>query len=210
MMRVCENPKHSASILLDDPPGVVNQQRSVDLLKAIAEGDQSALSALYADTSAVVFGLILRIVAERSIAEELLLEVFKEVWQVAATYDVQRLEPLAWLLRIARARALGCLRQGICKPEFENPESPDTLIEASQPELQQASFITRQQRLSQAALASLPSSQRIVIELAYFRGLSQSEIAEKLGLSLEAVKTDTRLAMMKLREYLNPVPQEQL
>jgi RNA polymerase sigma-70 factor, ECF subfamily len=210
MMRVCDNPKHSASFVLEDLPNGGNQQQWVHLLKAISEGDQSALSALYKDTSAVVFGLILRIIAERSIAEEVMLEVFKEVWQEAVTYDAQRLEPLAWLLRIARARALGCLRRRICKPEFENPESQDTLLEASQPEPHQATFITRQQSLSRAAMASLPSSQRIVIELAYFRGLSQSEIAEKLGLSLEAVKTDTRLAMMMLREYLNPVLQEQL
>jgi RNA polymerase sigma-70 factor, ECF subfamily len=208
MMRVCDNPKQSASLLLEDPPDNGNQQQWVGLLKEIAEGDQSALAALYKDTSAAVFGLILRIVAERSIAEELLLEVFKQVWREAPTYDGQRLQPLAWLFKIARARALDCLRQGICKTEFENPENQESPLEASP--LQQASFITRQQSLARAALASLSSSQRTVIELAYFQGLSQSEIAEKLGLSLEAVKTATRLAMMKLHKSLNPVLQEQL
>jgi RNA polymerase sigma-70 factor, ECF subfamily len=210
MMRVSKNPKHLASILLDEPPDGSNQEHWVGLLKAIAEGDQSALGALYKDTCGVVFGLILRIIGERSIAEEVLLEVFKQVWREAAIYDAQRLEPLAWLFKIARTRALDCLRRGICKNKLEKPESQNTRLGASNPEPQQASLITRQQRLSRAALASLPSSQRIVIELAYFQGLSQSEIAEKLALPLEAVKTDTRLAMMKLREFLNPVLQEQL
>lgn len=209
-MRVCENPKHSTPLLLNQPPDGGNQHLWIRLLKEIAEGDQPALAALYKDTSAAVFGLILRIVGERSSAEEVLLEVYKEVWREAANYDARRLEPLAWLFKIARTRALDCLRLGGCENDFENPDGQDTLLEASHTEPQQASFIARQQRLSRAALASLSSSQRIVIELAYFRGLSQREIAEKLGCSLEAVKTDTRLAMMKLREFLNPVLQEQL
>ena len=210
MMRVRNNPKNLDSLSLENSLDCGNQQQWSKLLEEIAQGDQSALTSLYNDTRSVVFGLILRIVDDRAIAEEVLLDVFSQVWREAAIYDARCLHPLTWLLKIARLRALDCLRSGRCKNDFKNPISEDSPIEAPQDESQQVSFITQQQRLARAALASLSSSQRAVIELAYYHGLSQSEIALRLGLSLETVKINIRLAMMKLHEFLNPVLQEQL
>jgi RNA polymerase sigma factor (sigma-70 family) len=209
MMRVCDYPKDSAPLPLQSP--LENgQQVCSNLLEEIAKGSQSALASLYQDTSPAVFGLILKIVGERSIAEEVLLAVFQQVWREAEGYPAQGLKPLNWLLNLARTRALACLSQRSCNPELINPPDQTSLLETSRPEPQQAALIAEQQSLARAAMASLPSCQRAVIELAYYRGLSQSEIASELGMTIEAVKTDVRLAMMKLREYLNPVPQEQL
>jgi RNA polymerase sigma-70 factor, ECF subfamily len=210
MMRVRNNPKNLGSLSLENSLDCGNQQQWSKLLEEIAQGDQSALTSLYNDTRSVVFGLILRIVDDRAIAEEVLLDVFSQVWREATIYDARCLQPLTWLLKIARLRALDCLRSGKCKNDFKNPISEDSPIEAPQDESQQVSFITQQQRLARAALASLSSSQRAVIELAYYHGLSQSEIALRLGLSPETVKINIRLAMMKLHEFLNPVLQEQL
>lgn len=210
MMRVRKNPKPSAPLLVENLPDIGPQQRLEKLLQAISEGDRSALATLYTETSSMVFGLILRIVGESPLAEEVLLEVFQQIWREAPLYPAKGQEPLAWMLGIARSRALICRQQGNCTVECGPHKSRASRPDASQQQSKPVSFITRQQRLARAALASLSSSQRAVIELAYYQGLSQSEIASKLGMSLEAVKTDTRLAMMKLREYLNPVPQEQL
>jgi RNA polymerase sigma factor (sigma-70 family) len=209
MMRVCDYPKDSAPLTLQSP--LENgQQLWSKLLAEIANGSQSALASLYQDTSSTVFGLILRIVGKRSTAEEVLLEVFQQVWREAECYPAQRLEPLNWLLKLARTRALACLRQRRGNPDIINPLNQTSHLETSRPEPQQAALIAERQSLARAAMASLPSCQRAVIELAYYRGLSQSEIASELGMTIEAVKTDVRLAMMKLREYLNPVLQEQL
>jgi RNA polymerase sigma-70 factor (ECF subfamily) len=149
-------------------------------------------------------------VNDRVTAEDVLLDVFTQVWKEAPSYDARCLEPLAWILKIARTRALDCLRSGICTNELKNSVNEDSPFALPYSESQQASFISQQQKLVRAVLASLSSSQRAVIELAYYHGLNQSEIAAKLSLSPETVKTAIRLAMMKLREFLNPVTQEQL
>ena len=209
MMRARNNPKNSDSTVLESPLACGNQQQWSKLLEEIAGGDQSALASLYNETSAIVFGLILRIVNDRLIAEDVLLDVFTQVWKEAGFYDAPCMEPLTWILKIARAQALDCLHSRICTNDFRNPVNEDSPLVPPYSQSQQASFISQQQRLARAALASLSSSQRAVIELAYYHGLNQSEIAEKLSLSPETVKTDIRLAMMKLREFLNPVIQEQ-
>jgi RNA polymerase sigma-70 factor (ECF subfamily) len=82
------------------------------LIKKVADGDQSALTALYDSTSRMVFGLVLRVVSDRSTAEEVLLDVYTQVWRQAKTYDTGRGAPLAWLMTIARTRGIDRLRAG--------------------------------------------------------------------------------------------------
>ena len=174
------------------------------LIKRVAEGDQSALTTLYDSTSRLVFGLILRVVADRSSAEEVLLDVYTQVWRQASTYDNKRGAPLAWLMTIARTRGIDRLRSG--KHEHQHKESLDSIGEitatTASPE---ADTVTAERRqLVRSALDALSAEQREVIELAYFSGLSHSEIALKLGQPLGTVKTRTRLGMMKLRDMLRP------
>ncbi|HYP27471.1 MAG TPA: sigma-70 family RNA polymerase sigma factor [Blastocatellia bacterium] len=177
----------------------------VALLGHVADGDQSALTTLYDATSRLVFGLVLRILSDRSAAEEVLLDVYTQVWRQASTYDSKRGAPLAWMMTIARSRAIDRLRAG--RQEHQHKEPIETVGElrskAQSPE--EATEISERQKIVREALDTLSAEQREVLELAYFSGLSHSEIALKLGQPLGTVKTRTRLGMMKLRELLKPV-----
>jgi RNA polymerase sigma-70 factor (ECF subfamily) len=175
------------------------------LIRKVAEGDQSALSALYDSTSRPVFGLILRVVTDRSIAEEVLLDVYTQVWRQAPAYDAKRGAPLAWLMMIARTRGIDRLRSG--KHEQQNKESFEAIgdITAGTPSPEEDTVNSERRQLVRSAIETLSAEQREVIELAYYSGLSHSEIALKLGQPLGTVKTRTRLGMMKLRDLLHPM-----
>ncbi|MGA9772062.1 MAG: sigma-70 family RNA polymerase sigma factor [Blastocatellia bacterium] len=177
----------------------------VALIKKVAAGDNAALTSLYDSTSRLVFGLILRIVGERATAEEVLLDVFTQVWRQSGAYDTNRGAPLAWLMTIARSRAIDRLRSG--KHDTHNKESLDVIgdVSATTASPEETTVNSERQRLVRSALDSLSPEQREVIELAYYSGLSHSEIAFKLGQPLGTVKTRTRLGMMKLRDMLNPL-----
>ncbi|HKX29048.1 MAG TPA: sigma-70 family RNA polymerase sigma factor [Blastocatellia bacterium] len=177
----------------------------VELIQQIAEGDQNALATLYDTTNRLVFGLILRVLSDTSIAEEVLLDVYTQVWRQASNYDTQRGTPLAWLTTIARSRAIDRLRSGWQDQQRKDPIETlgDTAANAASPE--EMTVASERQRFVRAALESLSPEQREVIELAYYSGLSHSEIAAKLNQPLGTVKTRTRLGMMKLREALTPI-----
>ncbi len=180
-------------------------QDLISLVEQVAAGDQAALATLYDTTNRLIYGLILRVLGDISSAEEVLLDVYTQVWRQAASYDAGRGTPLAWLTTIARSRAIDRLRSGW--QDQQRKESLETLgdavAEAANPE--ETTVASERQRLVRAALAALSPEQREVIELAYYSGLSHSEIAEKLNQPLGTVKTRTRLGMMKLREALAPM-----
>jgi len=180
------------------------------LIKRVADGDSSALTTLYDSTSRLVFGLILRVVTDRSSAEEVLLDVYTQVWRQASTYDAKRGAPLAWLMMIARTRGIDRLRSG--KHEHQHKESLDAIGEVTASNASpEADTVTAERReLVRSALETLSAEQREVIELAYYSGLSHSEIALRLGQPLGTVKTRTRLGMMKLRDMLRPLLEGQI
>ncbi|MFN7927646.1 MAG: sigma-70 family RNA polymerase sigma factor [Blastocatellia bacterium] len=184
---------------------VARNQDWVARIEQIATGDQTALAQFYDLTNRLAFGLILRILGDRSTAEEVLLDVYTQVWRQAGNYSRERGTPLAWLMTIARTRALDRLRSG--RQEMQRKESLDAAADArslaADPEETTAS--NEHQRLVRRALAALPAEQRQIIELAYFSGLSHSEIAAHLGQPLGTVKTRTRLGMIKLKELLTPM-----
>jgi RNA polymerase sigma-70 factor, ECF subfamily len=177
----------------------------VALIKNIAEGDQSALTTLYDTTNRLVFGLILRIVADRATAEEVLLDVYTQVWRQASLYDRKRGAPLAWIMTIARSRAIDRLRSG--RHDQQSKESLDNVAEIASNTIspEEATAASERQKLVRSALNLLSPEQREVIELAYYSGLSHSEIALRLNQPLGTVKTRTRLGMIKLRETLKPL-----
>lgn len=175
------------------------------LIRGVADGDQSALAKLYDRSSRVAFGLILRVLGDPAMAEEVTLDVYTQVWRQAAAYDSSRGTPLAWLLTIARTRAIDRLRSGKQERQRSEPlDSADT-IKSATGDPEESSVLSEQRTIVQGALAGLSPDQKEVIELAYFQGLSQSEIASKLGQPLGTVKTRTRLGLIKLRETLGPV-----
>jgi len=180
-------------------------QDLISLVQRVATGDQSALATLYDTTNRLVYGLVLRVLGDVSSAEEVLLDVYTQVWRQAANYDSNRGAPLAWLTTIARSRAIDRLRSGW--QDQRRKESLDVLGDApagtASPE--EMTVASERQKFVREALNSLTPEQREVIELAYYSGLSHSEIAAKLNQPLGTVKTRTRLGMMKLREALAPM-----
>jgi RNA polymerase sigma-70 factor (ECF subfamily) len=179
--------------------------RQTELIRGVAGGDPDALAALYDATSRTVYGLLLRILADASAAEEVLLDVYAQVWRQAAAYEEGRGSPLAWLTTIARSRAIDCLRRG--RLERQRTESLDALTQVVGTVGATAEDDLRVRELGavvRAALEALAPEQREVIELAYYGGLSHSEIAAARNIPLGTVKTRTRLGLMRLREMLRP------
>ncbi len=176
-----------------------------DLVSQIAQGDQQALAALYDTTNRLLFGLILRVLSDQGAAEEVLMDVYTQVWKQAPNYDIGRGSPLAWLTTIARSRAIDRLRSGWQTQQRSEPLDVVTDKETNALSPEEDSVYAERQRLVRKALAALSSEQREVIELAYYGGLSHSEIAEKLQQPLGTVKTRTRLGLMKLRDALTPL-----
>lgn len=183
-----------------------NQQLAA-FIKGVADGDEGSLAALYDATRRLLYGLALRILGETGSAEEVLLDVYKQVWRKASSYDQERGNPLAWLMTIARSRAIDRLRSD--SQERKRVEALDTAREVSTTgDIEKDAALSEMRRVILSALESLPPEQREVIDLAYYGGLSHSEIASKLGQPLGTVKTRARLAMMKLREKLRPISKE--
>ena len=173
-----------------------------DLVARAAGGDESALSSLYDETSSLVFGIACRILANPPDAEEVTLDVYTQVWRRSAAFDPQRGSVVAWLAMLTRSRAIDRLRAGAAQAR-RSTELEDASTVATMCEGPEGAFALAQERQRvSAALAVLPAEQRQSIELAFFSGLSHSEIAASLGLPLGTVKTRIRLAMMKLRESL--------
>lgn len=178
------------------------------LIAKTAQGDEAALGALYDGTSSQLYGLALRVLDDPQAAEEVVLDVYMQVWKQAKQFDLKRGKPIVWLAVLTRSRAIDRVRAG--QAERSRRESLDVLEEQCDPSNNpEVSTAEGEQRcLVERALASLPLDQREVIDLAYFGGLSQSEISSKIGEPLGTVKTRIRLGMMKLRNILGSCQEE--
>lgn len=181
-------------------PNPETQNLGRELVGRAARGDRPALRRLYDLYSPSAMAIALRMLKNRTTAEEVVQDAFLEVWRRAREYDASRGTVSAWVATIARTRALDRLRaEGRLSAAKEKaaaePETPSVApLELA---------VERQQRERvNAALATLPADQRTAIELAYFDGLTQREIAEKLNQPLGTVKTRVRLAMEKLAVVL--------
>jgi RNA polymerase sigma-70 factor, ECF subfamily len=192
-------------LAIDKAETRARDQDLVSLVELVATGDQSALATLYDATNRLIYSLILRVLSDASSAEEVLVDVYTQVWRQAASYDANRGAPLAWMATIARSRAIDRLRSGWQDQRRKEPLEVlgDAPANAASPE--ETTAAAERQRFVREALNLLTPEQREVIELAYYSGLSHSEIAEKLKQPLGTVKTRTRLGMMKLREALAPL-----
>lgn len=172
------------------------------LIECVATGDTDALARLYDGTASLVYGLALRILGDVENAEEITEDVYLQVWRQAARYDASRGGAVGWLLTLARSRAIDRLRAGGSSrsrqaPFVEALEIPDTA-----PEPEHTAVASERRALVRAALAQLSTEQRQAVELAYFRGMSHSQIAEHLDAPLGTVKTRLRLGMDHLRAAL--------
>jgi RNA polymerase sigma-70 factor, ECF subfamily len=168
-----------------------------ELISKVVNGDQRAFLALYDHYSSRVYTLIFHMLNDEMLAEEVLQETFLRLWSRAGQYMPERGSPLMWLLAIARRTTLERLRFESHRPPLSDESEPSTFLE-SIPEPESTSEEARWRSLY-LAVQSLPKEQRKVIELAYYQGLSQSEIAEILNLPLGTVKTRLRAGMIRLR-----------
>ena len=172
------------------------------LIVRVAAGDQLAMASLYDTSSRALHSLLLRILGDHASAEEVLLDVYMQVWRQAASYDGLRGSPMAWMTTIARSRAIDRLRSG--RQERVLRDSFESFGEQARSEVdvEEIAAIAEVQGKVRQALTTLPAEQREVIELAYYGGLSHSEIALQLEQPLGTVKTRIRSGMMKLRDVL--------
>ena len=176
------------------------QTADVELLKAVARGDEQALAQLYDSYRVILFGLLVRILNSREEAEDVLQEVFLQVWRRARDFDETRGKPFTWLVTLARSRASERLRSLGARDRVAQASVREAVEEVS--DAARDTFRSEQRALVTSALSQLPEEQKRPLVLAYFDGLTQSEIAAKLGAPLGTVKTRMRAGMIKLRELL--------
>ena len=176
------------------------QENDVELLAAIVARDEAALAQLYDRYRVILVGRLMRILNNREEAEDVLQELFMQVWRRAADFDENRGKPFTWLVTMARSRGIDRLRTlaareraAVAGARDESEAVSDAATDA---------FRSEQRGLVTNALAQLPDEQKRPLMLAYFDGLTQSEIAAQLGAPLGTVKTRMRSGMIKLRELL--------
>ena len=189
------------SLLRSEQPN----DRDVELLKAIAAKDDGALGRLYDGYRLILFGVLMRILNNREEAEDVLQEVFLQVWRRAGDFDENRGRPFTWLVTLARSRGIDRLRSLASRERVAMAGANESSEEVS--DAATDAIRSEQRGVVNDALSQLPEDQKRPLMLAYFDGLTQSEIAMQLGAPLGTVKTRMRSGMMKLRELLSARPQ---
>jgi RNA polymerase sigma-70 factor, ECF subfamily len=182
-------------------PAMEAAPSDVQLVTRCANGDEGALAELYDLFGRAAYALALRIVRDATQAEDVVQEAFLDLWRGAARFDPSRSRPASYLLTFVHRRSVDLVRREQARPQ----RGGDVEDIAGRPGTDDvaASLVAREQGASvRRALADLPPPQRQVLELAYFSGLSQSEIAEHLGEPLGTVKSRTHVALSRLRELL--------
>ena len=172
------------------------------LIGLVARRDEAALSVLYDRYNRLVFSLALRVVGERALAEEIVLDSFWSVWRAADSFVADRGRFVAWLMSVARHRAIDELRRLNVRPEGNSVELDDALKMPHADQLEEIVDLRQRRDLVRSVLAQLPGPQRQALEMAYFGGLTQQEIADKTATPLGTVKPRMRLGMLKLRDEL--------
>jgi RNA polymerase sigma-70 factor (ECF subfamily) len=176
------------------------------LMAGIRSRDESALSALYDRYSPLVYAHCLRVLGDPGEAEDLLIDIFWELWDRGDRYDAARGRPLAHILGLTRSRATDRLRARRSRKRIAGVASgPESQLEneaASEPPADSHSIVVEQQKRVTAAMAQLPADQRQALELAFYDAMSHSEVAAKLGQPLGTVKSRIRQALISLRGLL--------
>lgn len=170
------------------------------LIAKIAKGCESALKKLYDTTISQVYGLAYKILSSRPDADEVALDVFKQIWNKAPDYEPGRGSPSAWLITVTRSRAIDKIRSDHKRRNTNEPLLTDTTDNASLPD--ESTHVREKRERIESALSELTPKQRESIELAYFKGLSQSEISKEMNEPLGTVKSWMRTGMMRLKEIL--------
>jgi RNA polymerase sigma factor (sigma-70 family) len=170
-------------------------------LARVAAGDRAALRLVYQDTSAKLFGVCLRILNDRSEAEDVLQDVYVTVWRKAAAFDPGRASPITWLVAIARNRAIDRLRSSAVSRRMEPIESADAVSDPSPAALERVELAQQQQRLA-GCLEELEARQATAIRTAFLDGATYEELAARMSVPLGTMKSWIRRGLLKLRACL--------
>ena len=175
----------------------------VELLRRVALGDKAAFAELYDRLSGVLYSTVMRILNDSRESEDVLQEVFLQIWDKANTYDSRVGRPFNWALTITRNRAIDRLRSVRRRYEFV-AETTETALSAPSyaPDAGREVYQRERSLLVRKALEELPLEQRQAIEMAFLGGQTQNEISEQLGQPLGTIKARIRRGMLKLRESL--------
>ena len=181
----------------------------LDLVAGAARGDEQAIGALYDRYGSVLYAVAYRVVGQRADAEDVVIEAFSQAWREATRFEPGRGSVAGWLTMIARTRALDAARARARRDKITARAAADQPLRSPamgdwQADPVDSYDLSERRRQVRSALESLPPPQRQAIELAFFEGLSQSEIAERLQEPLGTIKTRVRLGMQKLRDSLRP------
>ena len=185
------------------PPFASKHEIDPAVIRRVAEGDSVAFERVYDAFSGILYSLALRMLDRPEDTEELLQEVFAKIWRDAADYDPRRGAPLAWAITITRHKAIDRIRSTARRLRlYEAAEAEAKGNLPSVPQPAQNAARSENAKAVRESLELLPPEVRETIELAFFGGLSHTQIAEKLSVPLTTVKSRIRRAMMQLRQTL--------
>lgn len=171
-------------------------------IRRCAARDESALAALYDESSPFAFAVALRILQDEADAAEVVVDVYRQIWEGAARFDEQRGSAAAWIIILARSRAMDRRRFRTVRTRTTVKVEEIRELRSTSPSPESLAIDGQRSTLVSRALSSVPAEQREALTLAFFGGLSHPEVAERLGEPLGTVKTRIRLAIAKLREQL--------
>jgi RNA polymerase sigma-70 factor, ECF subfamily len=179
-------------------PVRVGQRSDQELLDAVASGDDGALAALYDRFGRVAYGLAYRILRDQALAEDAVQEGFLAVWRSAQGYQRERSKAATWILTLVHRRAVDLVR----REDRRRTEALDEAQEPASESVDEQAGLRDRRVAVQAALQQLPEDQRHALELAYYGGYTQSELAERLGVPLGTIKSRMFAGLNRLRELV--------
>jgi len=176
------------------------------LVALVARGDEDALAELYDRIGRIAYGLALRVLRDDRLAEDAVQDGFLAVWRTAAAFRPERAKASTWVLTLVHRRAVDLVRREE-RRRAEPLAEEASVAEAAEP-TEEAAWLRFERERVQAALGQLPDTQREALELAYYGGFSQSELAERLGVPLGTIKSRMFAGLARLRELLDDSAQE--
>lgn len=184
-----------------------DEERDRELMARIKARDSSALSELYDHYNRLLFGLILSVLKKREEAEDILQEVFTKIWQQAEKFDLEKGTVYTWIVTLARNKSIDRLRSKVYKEQKKQSTSLDNEdvfhpLYSDESDPLENTILTDRAKKVHEALNQISEKQRKVLQVAYFSGMSQSEISQEYNIPLGTVKTRMRDGMIKLRELL--------
>jgi RNA polymerase sigma-70 factor (ECF subfamily) len=171
------------------------------LVALVARADEDALAELYDRVSRIAYGLALRVLRDERHAEDAVQEAFLQVWRSAATFRAERAKASTWILTLVHRRAVDLVRRE--ERRQADPLTDDSALGEAPENTEEAAWLRFERERVQAALKELPDVQREALELAYYGGFSQSELADRLGVPLGTIKSRMFAGLARLRELLD-------